>query len=168
MQSTDATRGHGSDLSDHFWDRYVESLQAKRVKLTAVRWYVIRAEQYLQAVVHQRLAEHTPQEVTDYLEKLGRIGSIEAWQYGQIVDAIQHLFLVGEVAWAQYFDWAYWKASARTLPVAHPTIAREATTVTMRGKTTQKQTGSVSLARVRDTHASSLDALLAEIRRWGH
>jgi integron integrase len=75
---------------------------------------------------------------------------------------------VGEVAWVQYFDWAYWKASARALPVAHPTIAREATTVTMRGKTTQKQTGSVSLARVRDTHAPSLDALLAEIRRRGY
>jgi hypothetical protein len=70
MQSTDATRGHGSDLSDHFWDRYVESLQAKRVKPTAVRWYVIRAEQYLQAVARQRLAEHTPQDVADYLEKL--------------------------------------------------------------------------------------------------
>lgn len=38
---------------------------------------------YLQAVVHKRLADHTPQDVTDYLEKLGRIDSIADWQYQQ-------------------------------------------------------------------------------------
>src|SRR2546423_10468374 len=90
------------------------------------------------------------------------------WQYCQTVDAIQNLCLLGEVAWAQHFDWAYWKVSARTLPVTHPTIAREAVTVTMRAKTPPKQTDSVSLAKGRDTHAPSLDALMAEIRRRGY
>ena len=90
------------------------------------------------------------------------------WQYCQTVDAIQNLFLMGEVAWARHFDWAYWKVSARTLPVTHPTIAREAATVTMRTQTPQKQTGSVLLARVRDTHAPALDALMAGIRRRGY
>jgi integron integrase len=75
---------------------------------------------------------------------------------------------MGEVMWAQHFDWAYWKASARTLPVTHPTIAREAATVTMRAKTSYTQTGSVSLARGRGTHAPPLDALMAEIRRRGY
>ena len=59
-----------------FWDRYVAGLRAKQVKPTAVRWYVIRAEHYLQAMSHKRLAAHTPQDVTDYLEKLGRIGTL--------------------------------------------------------------------------------------------
>ena len=167
MQSTKATPGQSSHPSDGFWDRYAANLQAKKVKPTAIRWYVIRAEQYLQAVPHKQLTEHTPQDVTDYLENLGRIGRMAAWQYRQTVDAIQNLFLMGEVAWAQHFDWAYWKLSARTLPVTHPTIAREAATVTIRTQTPQKQTSSVPLARVRDTHAQSLDALMVEIRRRG-
>ena len=74
---------------------------------------------------------------------------------------------MGEVAWAQHCDWASWKGSARTLPVTHPTMAREAATVTMRAKTPQTQTGSVRLARGRETQAPSLDALLAEMRRRG-
>jgi hypothetical protein len=135
MQSTKATPGQLSHPSDGFWDRYAANLQAKKVKPTAIRWYVIRAEQYLQAASHKQLTEHTPQDVTDYLEKLGRVGRMAAWQYRQTVDAIQNLFLMGEVAWAQHFDWAYWKLSARTLPVTHPTIAREAATVSIRTKT---------------------------------
>ena len=168
MQSTKATPGQSSNPGDDFWDRYAASLRTKEVKPTAVRWYVIRAEQYLQAIAHKRLTEHIPQDVTDYLEKLGSIGRMAAWQYCQTVDAIQHLFLLGEVAWAQHFDWTYWKVSARTLPVTHPTIAREATTVTTRAKTSHIQTGSVSLARGRDTQAPSLDALIVEIRRRGY
>ena len=168
MQSTKATPDQLSNPSDGFWDRYAAHLQAKEVKPTAVRWYVIRAEQYLQAMAHKRLTEHTHQDVTDYLEKLGRIGRMAAWQYCQTVDAIQHLFLMGEVAWAQHFDWAYWKRSARTLPVTHPTIARETTTVTMRAMPSHTQTGSVRLDRGWDTHAPSLDALMAEIRRRGY
>src|SRR5262245_10628428 len=145
MQSTNAIPGQSSNLSDGFWDRYAASLRAKEVKPTAVRWYVIRAEQYLQAVSHKRLTAHTPQDVMDYLEKLGRCGRMAEWQYGQTVDAIQNLFLMDEVSWAQYVDWSYWKMSARILPVTHPTIAREMATVTVRATTPQKQTGSVNL-----------------------
>jgi hypothetical protein len=80
MHSTKAISGQSSHLSEGFWDRYAASLRAKEVKPTAVRWYVIRAEHSLQAVSQKRLTEHTPQDVTDYLEELGRIGSMAAWQ----------------------------------------------------------------------------------------
>ena len=106
--------------------------------------------------------------MTDYLEKLGRIGRITDWQYRQTVDALQHLCVMGEVTWAQQFDWAYWKASARTLPVHHPTIARETAPATVRGNEAHQQTGGASLARVRDTHPALLDALRVEIRRRGY
>ena len=66
-------------------------IQAQGVKPTIVRWYVIRAEHYLRALSHQRLADHTPQDVTDYLEKLGRTGRMTDWQYRQTVDAIQQV-----------------------------------------------------------------------------
>ena len=168
MQPTDATPRSMGGTSDGFWDRYVANIRAKGVQSTAARWYVIRAEHYLQAFVHTRLADHTPQDVTDYLEKLGRIGSMADWQYRQTVDALQHVFVMSEVTWAQQFDWAYWKASARTLPVHHPTIAREAAPATVRGNAEHQQTGGASLARVGDTPPAWLDALRAEIRRRGY
>src|SRR5215510_2514119 len=89
MPPTNATSGSSHNPSDGFWDRYAARLRAQEVKPTAIRWYVIRAEQYLQAVSQKRLTEHTPQDVTDYLEKLGRIGRMTEWQYCQTVDAIQ-------------------------------------------------------------------------------
>ena len=171
MHSTKATPGQSSHPRDGFWDRYAARLRAKEVKPTAVRWYVIRAEHYLQAVAHQRRTEHTPQDVTDSLEQLGRIGRMgrmAAWQYCQTVDALQHVCLMGAVAWAQHCDWASWKGSARTLPVTHPTIAREAATGTRRATTPQTQTGSMRLARGRETHAPALDALMVEMRRRGY
>ena len=104
MHATKAMPGQSSHLSEGFWDRYAASLRAQEVQPTAVRWSVIRAEHSLQAVAHQRLTERTPEDVTDYLEKLGRIGRMAEWQYGQTVDALQHLCLMGEVAWAQHYD----------------------------------------------------------------
>jgi len=168
MQPTDATPRYTDGTRDGFWDRYVAHIRAKGVQSTAARWYVIRAEHYLQAFVHKRLADHTPQDVTDYLEKLGRIGSIADWQYRQTVEALQHVFVLSEVTWAQQFDWAYWQASARPLSVHHPTIAREAAPAPVRGNAEPQQTGGVSRARVRETPPAWLDALRAEIRRRGY
>lgn len=165
MQSRDATPDLWHHPSDGFWDRYIASLRAKQVKPTAVRWYVIRAEHYLQAMSSKRLAEHTPQDVTHYLEKLGRIDRMTDWQYGQAVDAIQNLFVIGEVAWVQQFDWAYWKAAARTLPVNHPTIARETVPATLRGSREPKPMERVNLTGIRDTYAVVLDQLRMEVRR---
>src|ERR1700675_2247360 len=123
MHATKAIPGQSSHLSDGFWDRYAASLRAQEVQPTAVRWHVIRAEHSLQAVVQKRLAEHTPQDVTDSLENLGSIGRMAEWQYCQTVDALQHVCLMGEVAWAQHVDWASWQVSTHILPVTHPTIA---------------------------------------------
>jgi hypothetical protein len=65
------------------------------------------------------------------------------WQYRQTVQAIQHLLRLSEAAWTQQFDWGYWKASARTLPINHPTIAREGS-VTVRATTSTR--GTIRLA----------------------
>ncbi len=140
-------------------------IQAQGVKPTAVRWYVIRAEQYIHTVSPQRLADHTPQEVTDYLEKLGRTGRMTDWQYRQTVEAIQHVLLIAEVAWAQQCDWAYWKASAQTLPVHHPTIAREVAPTTLTGDGEPTQTHGKCPVAGRDAQAVWRRALIAEIRR---
>jgi hypothetical protein len=86
---------------------------------------VRRAEQYLKAFAGKRLAEHSVQDVTGYLEGVGRIGRIEDWQFAQVVDAVENLLLTAGAPIARELDWAYWRDSARTLASDHPTIARD-------------------------------------------
>ncbi len=76
MRTTDAIPDPWRHPSDGFWNRYVANLRVKQVKPTAMRWLVIRAEHSLQAMSPTRLAAHTPEDVTESLEKLGRIGSM--------------------------------------------------------------------------------------------
>ena len=101
MQPTNATSSHIDDTRKGVWDRYVANIRAQGVKPTAVRWYVIRAEQYLRTVAPKPLAEHTPQDVTTYLETLGRESHMTDWQYRQTVQAIQHLLRLSEAAWTR-------------------------------------------------------------------
>jgi len=72
-----------------FWERYQEKLRERRVKQTAMRWYVLRAEEYIKATQDKRLKTQDATDVTRYLEKMGRKDRIPDWQFRQIVDAIQ-------------------------------------------------------------------------------
>jgi len=110
---------------DRFWDQFIERAKKNGVKQTAVRWYVLRAEQYLKAFPEKRLAAHSTEDVNGYLEMAGRIDRILDWQFVQTVDAIQNLLLTAGAPVAEKVDWAYWRDSARTLSSDHPTIARE-------------------------------------------
>ncbi|HRX71329.1 MAG: integron integrase [Gammaproteobacteria bacterium] len=113
-----------SDTIRRFWDRYLEILHKIGIKPPADRWYVIHAEAYIRASHGRRLAEQTPTDVDCYLSELGRIGRIRAWQFRQVVNALQKLFELVGVPWLQEVDWDFWRDSAQTLQSDHPTIAR--------------------------------------------
>jgi hypothetical protein len=170
MQPSNAISDRKDEVKSGFWERYVAHMQAQGVKPTVIRWYVIRAEHYIRTVSHQRLAEHTPQDVIDYLEHLGRTGRLTEWQYRQTVEAIQNVLHIAEVAWAQQFDWAYWKTSARTLPANHPTIAREGAPTSPTGDeaSTQSQRHGGRPVTPRAPQAIWRQELSAEIRRRGY
>jgi len=72
-----------------FWDRYIELLSEQGVKESARRWYVLRAEHYIQSFPDKKLATHTAEDITGYLEKMGRSGELVDWQFRQLVDAIK-------------------------------------------------------------------------------
>ena len=107
-----------------FWDKYLALLHRGGVKPPADRWYVRRAELYIESVPGRRLGEHRPAGVTGHLADLGRPGRMEDWQFRQAVDALQKLFELVGVSWLHEVDWRYWRESARSLPADHPTIAR--------------------------------------------
>src|SRR4029450_11828612 len=103
-------------------------------------WDVIRAAHSLHPVTHPPLADHTPQEVTAYLEKRGRPDRLTDWQYRQIVAALQQALCLAGVAWAPPFDWADWNAAARPLPASPPPSAREVTPPTRIGHAEPRRT----------------------------
>ena len=122
-----AYRASTSDsAAKNFWDRYIRNLKKQGINAKAVRWYVIRAEQYLKAFRDLKLRAHQPNEVQSYLEKVGRKPGLHDWQFEQIVDAVQKLFQLLEVDWLDRVDWEFWKRSAKSLSPNHPTLAREA------------------------------------------
>ena len=109
------TRTTSKSAVDRFWDQFVERAKKSGVKEAAMRWHILRAEQYLKAFSDKRLAEHSTEDVTGYLETVGRIDRITDWQFVQVVDAIRNLLVPAGAAAADNVDWAYWRDSARTL-----------------------------------------------------
>jgi hypothetical protein len=159
---------------DRFWERFIDLARKNGVKDTAVRWHVRHAERYLKALSGKRLAEHTREDVTGYLESVGRIDGIEDWRFRQIVDAIQMLLSTANAKVVGEVDWAYWRDSARTLAPDHPTIAREmadrrvgaadeAPVSGARFKETRNPPS--ALDEVRRSHPRPMERLAAEIRR---
>ena len=168
MTHTAATRKSATEL---FWERFTKHIIKQGVKGKFRQWYIICAKQYIEAFPDKRLATHTADEITGYLENVGRVGGLKDWQFHQIVDAIQILFQTAGIDSVRGVDWGYWRDSARSLSSDHPTIARE------NPVTPQKQTTPIQpvellkvksksfLDAVRKDHSRVIGMLIAEIRR---
>ncbi|MCB2184723.1 MAG: integron integrase [Desulfobulbaceae bacterium] len=151
---------------ERFWDNYLNLLWKKGVKQAVARWYVIRAEQYIQAHHGKKLAEHDGNDIANYLKEIEELGRIQDWQFRQIVDALQQLFLLIEAPWAVNFDWQYWLDSAASLPDSHPTVAPSQPVEDTIDRLANIQ-GS-ELAETRKKHKEILKKLLIEIRSRGY
>lgn len=160
------TNSSQTDAIKRFWDRYIEFITQKGVKKNIVRWYVMRTEQYINALPNKRIAEHEPEDVISHLKKLGRIGSITDWQFRQSVDAIQNLFAMLEVPWLQEVDWQEWMDSSKALSEDHSTIARQVPAEQTINKLTNQKNS--NLSEVRRLHRDVLSKLLIEIRTRGY
>jgi len=144
-----------------FWERYQEKLRERRVKQTAMRWYVLRAEEYIKATQDKRLKTQDATDVTRYLEKMGRKDRIPDWQFRQIVDAIQNLMETADADCLYAVDWEYWRNSAQSLPESHPTVARENWIL----PSTRPAGQAPLIDAARKLHAKLLDDLVKAIRQ---
>ena len=162
-------RTRSQSANDRFWDRYIQAVEKQGVSERAARWYVKRAEQYLNSLPDKRLAQHTPEDVDGYLRRLGRLDGIEDWQFRQAVDAIQTLFRVAGLATADRVDWGFWQASAQSLMPDHPTLARETQPqekpAVSGDRFKAKRNAPSPLDAIRAAHGPLLERLAAEIRR---
>lgn len=118
------TLSNAPDAVLHFWRKYQILLKNGGVKPGAAEWYVRHAEAYLKAFEGRRLATHTAVEVEGWLAERGRIGRLQPWQFGQVVEAVRLLLQLAQAPAVGAVDWAYWREAGRELPATHPTLAR--------------------------------------------
>jgi len=144
-----------------FWHRYLEVLEKRRVKESARRWFVRRAEEFIRAAKGKKLAEHSGADINRYLEEQGRKDGISDWQFRQTVDAIQILLETAGAGCANEVDWEYWRGAANSLGATHPTLAAADSILPSawpRGR-------SPLYDAVRERHAAALDRLAIVIRQ---
>lgn len=155
--------------ADRFWDKFIAGLLKQGVKETEARWCVLRAEQYIRAFPDKRLADHTVDDVREYLESVGLHDNLTDWQFVQAVSAIQNLLRTAKAPVVEEVDWAYWRDSARTLTPDHPTVAREGgqsgDEVVSGEQFKEKRNKASFLDAIRSDHVQLLERLAAEIRR---
>ncbi len=114
------------DTISRFWDNFIEKTKTYGLKPATLRWHVKHAEAYIRAHSDRRLAEHTAQDVTAYLQEKGRNSQLTDWQFAQVVRALQILFVeLVKAPWAASFPWQDWIDNARGLAPTHATVARD-------------------------------------------
>lgn len=114
------------DTISRFWDNFIEKTKTYGLKPATLRWHVKHAEAYIRAHSDRRLAEHTVQDVTAYLQEKGRNRQLTDWQFAQVVRALQILFVeLVKAPWAATFPWQDWIDNARGLAPTHATVARD-------------------------------------------
>jgi integron integrase len=144
-----------------FWGMYIENLRKQRVKDSAQRWYVMRAEDFIRAARGRKLHDHSADDVNRYLEAQGRKAGLQGWQFLQLVDAIRIVLETANTPVSSQVNWEYWRNSAQELADSHPTIARSGGIL----PSTMPAGRAPLVDTVRARHGSSLDELALVIRQ---
>lgn len=98
------------------WDRYVSVLQRNRIPVNQRRWYVLRAEAFVDAVRPTRMGEVSAEQITTFFPRYARDQRLNEWQYRQTVDAVQLLLVdLAESRAAREIDWDFWKEAGKSL-----------------------------------------------------
>ena len=162
------TPGDSESSEAKFWDRYIKLVHNHGVNSPFDRWYVIRAEQYIEAFSDKKLRHHSHIELEQFLSGIGCNNRLKDWQMHQAADAIRLLLcdLVG-LEWACQFNWDSWKASVRSLGSNHATVARDFSqrSVELDHSFDSKEAVATSLATIRVAFKLPLDDLVIAIRR---
>ena len=110
------------DSTARFWNNYISETNTCNVPNHAQRWYVKHVEAYIKAHPGHRLADTEPDEVTKYLEKIGRKPEFPDWRLRQVTDALRILFIAiikpdwaaKELRWQYLFPSVKLSADPRT------------------------------------------------------
>ena len=123
---TPLNREPTTSYSQDFWNNYAVFLVKQGISAKYTNWYILRTKQYIAHFSDKNVRLHTPQQVEQFLNEAGKQEQLKAWQFRQMIHAIQTLFTNAlHTEWATDFDWEYWYSSVKPLENSHPTVARD-------------------------------------------
>lgn len=115
-----------SNLSN--WQKYIDLLSRQCIPENQQRWYVKRVEDFLKIYPGKKLQNFSPSDLEGYFQHRSRDKSLTGWQYRQIVDALQLLFVdLSATSLAKTFDWGYWKEAYIELKPDRVSLSKEIT-----------------------------------------
>ena len=114
MPTTSIPTPRREDGSPSHWDRYLEVLARRGVSEKMRPWYVRRVEDFLKALHPVSLSRVTAEEVAGYLREVSAQAQLTDWQFRQLVDALQLLFVdLGHCSVGKEIDWYGCKSGRR-------------------------------------------------------
>jgi hypothetical protein len=133
----------------------------------AHQYYRHRANQFIKAANGRDPAKLSVTEIGDLLGDFGRDKKLADWQFGQLVVAVRILLTQCLASMsATHVDWAYWKASARSLSSEHATTAREHTPDELVYLKVSRGTGEYT--DIRKQHRELIVPFVTQIRARGY
>ncbi len=158
---------HAPDATARFYRNYLKCLANSSVKEESRRYYVRHIEWFIKEQKGRRIKTLCAADINSYFETIGCKKSVKSWQFVQCIDAIRILYYkLFALAVGQEVDWSYWKGSARTLDIDHPTTSRQLSPEELSFLKSRKGAG--PLQAVRSAHHDLLVQLATEIRRRGY
>jgi len=150
-----------------FWDKYIEKTKCYKLKPGVDRWYVKHAEAYIKYHQGIKLASHQPHHIESFFTYKSRQIRIKDWQFRQIVQAIELLFIaLVKTGWAREFPWQEWSDLSQALPSDHASFSPDASVFDM-GSIDLEALGSYNkelLQQVLDRYPSYVQDLIKVIR----
>ncbi len=175
------------------WDKFLTTLNRKFKNSARMRWTVIRAEHYLRADRDKPFSARDAAHVSAYLARVAEHGQVADWQFRQIIEALEILFVETiQASWAGSVDWKYWysrdaalrspdpdprKSRSRESPDPASPVLTEPQDSASPSSNSREPTApppvrrsrrSPHLQLLRETHARLLRKLTGEIRRRGY
>ena len=110
-----------------FWDNYTNKSKRYTKNENTIMYSIKHVERYIAAYPNKRLALHTAQDVSRYLEDKGRNLALEDWQFKQIVYALKVLFVdFLQLPWAISYPWSDFAQAAVSLEPSHTSFSQDA------------------------------------------
>lgn len=127
MQSDSHAFFAGNSSQRSGWHLYREALVRSGIKQNVQQWYARHAKRFIRKITPDDLNSLTRSDIENHFDSIPTDWFRHDWQHIQYIDAIRILLVnVLQLPWAADFPWGDYIASARTLSIQHPTIAREA------------------------------------------
>jgi integron integrase len=114
MKTTDETVT-GSEIK--FWDDYRKALLADGIDKKHLKYHERNVDYFIKAAKGHKLKKHCAKDITEYLCKVVLRGTLQEWQYTQLVESLRILFQkLVKPEWADSFPWTRWKEPHLNFP----------------------------------------------------